>query len=302
MALIPGVEDLDALALFVSVVELGSLSQAGARHGVSQPAASTRLARLERRMGLQLLDRSTAGCTPTPAGAAVVEWSRELLAAAEHMGRALDTLRGSPDGVSIAASLTIAEHLLPSWLAVLHTDRPSTKVKVTVANSATVIELVRHGTVSLGFVETTEPTAGLKRRIVARDCLAVVVTARHPWSRRRTPLQPRQLADTAMVLREPGSGTRATLTSALDRLGLVLADPVLELASTAAVRNAVAAGVAPTVISELAIVDDVRAGRLVTIPVNGLDLTRPLVAIWRGSPPPVLRWLGRSTSEPVSDV
>src|SRR5688572_22049860 len=155
MTLVAGVEDLDALALLVSVVELGSLSQAGARHGVSQPAASSRLARLEAKLGLRLVVRSTTGCVPTPEGAAVVEWSREMLATAERMGRAVLALKGSTGAVSIAASLTIAEQLLPGWLAVLHADRPALKVRVTVANSAAVVALVRDGDVALGFVETT---------------------------------------------------------------------------------------------------------------------------------------------------
>lgn len=296
MTLVPGVEDLEALALLVSVVELGSLSQAGARHGVSQPAASTRLARLESKLGLRLVERSTAGCTPTPAGAAVVEWSREILGQAERMGRAVQALRGSNAAVSIAASLTIAEQLLPGWLAVLHTQRPDSRIRVTVANSTAVVDLVRDGQVVLGFVETTDEIHGLSTRVIGRDRLVVVAPSGHVWRRRRSPLLARQLAETPLVLREHGSGTRVTLERAVAAAGLSLAEPVLELASTAAVRNAVAAGVAPTVMSELAVVDDVAAGRLVIVPTSGLDLGRPLTAVWRGSAPAVLGWLERAAA------
>lgn len=296
MALAPGVEDLDSLALLISVVELGSLSQAGARHGVSQPAASTRLARLERRLGLRLVERTTTGCTPTPAGAAVVEWSREILAHAERMGRAVQALKEPRASVSIAASLTIAEQLLPEWLAVLHAQRPEVKIRVTVANSRAVVGLVRDGAAGLGFVETTDEIHGLRTREIMRDRLVVVAPPQHPWRRRRSPLHARQLADSSLVLREQGSGTRDTLERAITRAGLILADPVLELASTAAVRNAVAAGVGATVMSELAVVDDVASGRMVIVPTTGLDLGRPLTAVWRGSPPPVLSWLERAAA------
>ncbi|MGE0304369.1 MAG: LysR family transcriptional regulator [Acidimicrobiia bacterium] len=101
-----GLGDLRALALLVSVVELGSLFQAAALHGVSQPAASARLDRLESRLGLRLVVRSTRGCVPTPDGAAVVEWSREILALADRTGRAVGTLREVGGAVPIAASLT----------------------------------------------------------------------------------------------------------------------------------------------------------------------------------------------------
>ena len=296
MTLVPGVDDLESLALLISVVELGSLSQAGARHGVSQPAASTRLARLERRLGLRLVERTTTGCTPTPAGAAVVEWSREILGHAERMGRAVQALKESSATVSLAASLTIAEQLLPGWLARLHAQRPEVRIRVTVANSRAVVALVRDGVAGLGFVETTEDIHGLHTRQILRDRLVVVVPPQHPWRRRRSPLRAHQLAETPLVLREQGSGTRVTLERAIARSGLVLAEPVLELASTAAVRNAVAAGVGPTVMSELAVVDDLASGRIVIVPTVGLDLGRPLNAVWKGTPPAVLSWLERAAA------
>ncbi|MCU1368344.1 MAG: LysR-family transcriptional regulator [Ilumatobacteraceae bacterium] len=296
MAVTPGLDDLDALALLVSVVELGSLSQAGARHGVSQPAASMRIARLESRLGLLLVERSTTGCTPTPAGAAMVEWSRDILAHAERMGRAVQSLKDSTAGMSMAASLTIAEQLLPGWLAVVHARHPQTRIKVSVANSAAVIDMVRNGHVGLGFVETPEAIHGLHTRVVAHDRLVVVVSPDHPWRRRRSMLLPRHLAETPLVLREEGSGTRVTLERALARVGLRMVEPVLELASTAAVRNAVAAGVAPTVMSELAVSDDVATGRLATVAVDGLDLARPLTALWRGAAPAVLSLLEQAAA------
>lgn len=296
MAIATGIEDLESLALLVSVVELGSLSQAGARHGVSQPAASMRLARLESKLGLVLVVRSTTGCTPTPAGAAVVEWAREMLGHADRMGRAVQALRSSTAAVSIAASLTIAEQLLPGWLGVLHAQDPGSRIRVTVANSSAVVDLVRDGHVALGFVETTDDIHGLRTREIARDRLVVVVPTGHPWRRRRNPLLPRHLADEPLVLREKGSGTRVTLERALNVLGMTLAEPVLELASTAAVRNAVAAGVAPTVMSELAVADDVIAGRLAVVPTTGIDLTRPLTAVWRGQVPAVLSRLERAAA------
>jgi DNA-binding transcriptional LysR family regulator len=293
MPLMRGLEDLDALAMLVSVVELGSLSQAGARHGVSQPAASSRLARLEAKLGLALIERSPTGCTPTPAGAALVEWSRDLLAHAGRIDGAVHALKETAQTVSLAASLTIAEQLLPFWLAELRIARDDIRIRVTVANSAAVVGLVRDGHVGLGFIETSAPVVGLNSRTVATDRLVVVVGSAHPWRRRRTSLQPGQLADTPLVLREPGSGTRATLEMALTNVGWALCEPVLELASTAAVRNAVAAGVAPTVISALAVAEDVAAGRLHIVAVTGLDLDRPFLAVWKGTPPALLGWLER---------
>jgi DNA-binding transcriptional LysR family regulator len=168
-----------------------------------------------------------------------------------------------------------------------------------VANSAAVVSLVRDGEVALGFVETTEVLHGLQTRVVGHDVLVVVVAPGHPWQRRRAPLRPSHLAERPMILRERGSGTRITLERAMAAQGLTLAEPVLELASTAAVRNAVAAGVAPTVMSGLAVLDDVAAGRLAVVSTAGIDLARPLTAVWKGGQPAVLNWLQRAASREV---
>ena len=281
--------DLRALELFVSTVELGSMSQAAARHGLSQPAASMRISALERRLGLGLLHRTTTGSRPTDAGSVVAAWARELLDSAARMAGAIQSLRTTASSsMTLAASLTIAEQLLPNWLACLREQQPDQRFDVLVANSTAVIEHVRDGRVSLGFIESPQRTFGLTRRTIGTDRLVIAVAAGHPWTRRRAPIEPRQLAEEPLVLREEGSGTRETLRTVLHALGLSLAPPALELSSTVALRNAVAAGVGPTVISELSIRDDVAAGRLVVIPAKQLDMSRPLTAIWRGAMPVAL--------------
>lgn len=202
-----GLDDLDALDLLVSAVELGSISQAAGRHQLSQPAVSMRLSRLERRLGLALLHRSPTGITPTEQGAAVVEWARALLDHAARVGAAVDALRQTGDEhLTIAASLTIAEHLVPRWLANARRAAPHTHVAVTVANSTDVVELVRHGAVVLGFVESDETLRGLRSRVVDHDELVVAVAPGHPWTRRRQPLEPHHLASHRW---SPGNPARA---------------------------------------------------------------------------------------------
>ncbi|MGR6997289.1 LysR substrate-binding domain-containing protein [Yinghuangia aomiensis] len=106
------------------------------------------------------------------------------------------------------------------------------------------MEALRRGACDLGFVEGPWVPDDLHRTVVGRDRLAVVVAPGHPWARRRRPLSGRELADTPLLLREPGSGTRETLQKAL-RPYDGPAVPVLELGSTAPLRSAVARGARP---------------------------------------------------------
>ncbi|MEU4803589.1 LysR family transcriptional regulator [Actinosynnema sp. NPDC023587] len=269
--------DLASLRLLVLVGELGSLGRAARELGVAQPSASKRLSTLERRLGLVLVDRGRRGSALTPAGVVVSERARRVLDEVSGLLAGADALRVERDaGLRVAASMTVAEHLAPVWIGELRRTRPDLHVGLRVTNSETVLGLLRDGAVDLGFVEAPGAVTGLSSRQVAVDRLAVVVPPGHRWATR--PVTATELAATPLVVRERGSGTRDTLDRALPDA----VPPALELGSTTAVRGAVVAGVAPAVLSVLAVALDLADGRLVEVPVEGLDLRRVLRAVWAG--------------------
>ncbi|MET9415490.1 LysR family transcriptional regulator [Streptomyces klenkii] len=274
------VPDLAALELLLAVARLGSLGRAARETGISQPAASGRIRGMERMLGVALVERSPRGSTLTDAGVLVTDWARRVVEAAEAFDAGAEALRGRRDSrLRVAASMTIAEYLLPGWLVALRARRPGTAVSLLAGNSAAVAERLRAGEADLGFVEGIALPAGLSGAVVARDRLVVVTAPAHPWARRRAPLDAGELAATPLILRERGSGTRQVLDAALAAHG-GLTEPLLELASTTAVKAAVVGGAGPSVLSELAIGEELASGRLVEIPVGDLDLHRALRAVW----------------------
>ena len=271
--------DLEALELLVAVAETGSLGQAAARQRISQPSASARMRTLERRLGVRLLVRSPSGSRLTPAGLVVTDWARTVLEPAYALVEGAAALRARQHGrLRVAASLTIAENLMPGWLVTLRDVDPGVHVELSVTNSTHVIERLRGDEADLGFIEGRGAPRDLHSRAVARDRLVVVVAPSHAWARKRRPLRPVELATTPLLLREPGSGTRETLEAALASYGGV-AEPALELGGTAPLRLAAMSGTAPAVLSALAVADEVAAGRLVEVP-NDLSLDRVLRAVW----------------------
>ncbi|WP_432485442.1 LysR family transcriptional regulator [Kineococcus esterisolvens] len=280
----PRVPDLDALELLVAVATTGSVGAAARERGTSQQAASARLRRVERLVGFPLLERGPHGSRPTREGALLVEWARDVLSAAEVLDTGISSLRGARSShLRVASSLTVAEHLLPRWLARLAAERPATRVSLDAVNTEEVARRVLSARAHLGFVEGPDLPTGLTGRVVARDELRVVVPPGHPWARRRRLLAPSDLATARLVQREPSSGTRTSLEAALATALPDLEPPVplLELSSTSAVRSAVLAGAGPAVLSSWAVRDDVHRGRLVAVDVEGVDLTRALRAVWR---------------------
>jgi len=281
----PSTPDLLALELLDSIAELGSLGRAAARHKMSQPAVSMRMSQLERRLGASLLLRTPSGTRLTPAGERVVTLSRRVLAEAQAMMTAIEALVAAESShLRVAASLTVAEHLLPGWLAALHQESPDVVLSVEVTNSAKVLDRVRDGLADVGFVEGHEhELPGLRAVPVRSDRLVVVVDPAHPWSHRTAPLTGAELAATDLIAREAGSGTREILADGLAPWGGIRSR--LELGSSAAILAAAQRGEGPAVLSALAVQTDVDAGRLVIVPTEGIDLTRALRAVWREDRP-----------------
>jgi len=281
----PSTPDLLALDLLDSVAELGSLGQAAARHRMSQPAVSMRMSHLERRLGVTLLRRTTSGTRLTPAGERVVALSRRVLAEARAMMAGVDALVAEERSrLRVAASLTVAEHLLPGWLAALHRESPDVILSVEVTNSAMVLTRVRHGAADVGFVEGHESELpGMETVIVRSDRLLVVVDPGHPWATRRSPVGGAELAATELIVREAGSGTRQVLEDALRPWGGLRSR--LELGSISSILAAARRGEGPAALSALAVADDLGAGRLAAVQTDGIDLTRSLRAVWLADRP-----------------
>jgi DNA-binding transcriptional LysR family regulator len=278
---VPG---LDALELLVGVSRTGSLSRAGAERGISQPAASMRIKSIETQVGVRLVERGPSGSRLTPAGSLLAEWATDVLQAAGRLDVGITSLRETRSThLRIASSLTIAEQLLPGWLTALRAWRPATAVSLAAVNSTSVADLVLTGQAELGFVEGPRIPRGLTTRTVGVDTLLLVCAPASPLARRAgRPLTADELAVLPLVEREAGSGTRASLDAALTAVvtPLLRPTPLLEVSSTTAIRAAVTAGVGPAVVSSLTVQDDLAGRQLIQIPIDGIDLSRHLRAVW----------------------
>lgn len=274
------VPDLISLDLLVSVSELGSINAAAEAHGVSQPAASMRIRSLERVLGLQLLERHRTGSMLTAAGMATVEWANTVLGDTRALIAGAAALRAEGQShLRLAASMTVAEYLVPVWLRQLAAVRPELTVALQMGNTVRVGELVSSGEADLGFVEGERLPGRLHARDVVTDELTVVVGRHHPWARRRRPLGAQELARTPLLMREAGSGTREVLTAELARHNLE-ARASLELGSTTAIKAAAIASSGPAVLSSLAVASELRSGELISIPCPELRLQRTIRAVW----------------------
>jgi DNA-binding transcriptional LysR family regulator len=176
--------DFESLLLLTLVAELGSLGQAAEQMRISQPAASKRLAMLERRLRLALVDRDSRGSALTTEGKAVCQWSERVLAEVDSLMAGVAALRADrDDDLRVASSMTLAEHFLPRWIGALRQRSPDVRVSLMVTNSEQAAALAAGGQIGMGFIEAPTVPPGLSSRQVGADRLVVVVAPNHPWVR-----------------------------------------------------------------------------------------------------------------------
>jgi len=131
------VHDLGALRALREVGRQGSIAAAASVLGVSQQALSARMRTLERAMGVTLLARTPSGSHLTEQGRLVVGWAEDVLDAADRLEAGLRSIRsGVSHRLAIAASQTIAEHLVPHWLVELRTLEQAGAAQATRAQAA----------------------------------------------------------------------------------------------------------------------------------------------------------------------
>lgn len=263
------------LEVFAALVDQRSFTQAARHLGLSQSTVSAHIAELEQRLGLRLVERDRSGVEPTRAGRVLLTPAREALRAERSARMAAAELMGLLRGVLVVGGSTIpAAYLLPGWLSAFRARHPQIELKLRGGDSREVAEAVAQGEADLGVVGGDVSPAGLRRTRVGADELVLIAAPSSRLAGGR-PIALKALAGEPIVLREEGSGTRQAMLAALEAAGLGAGlEVALEVGSTEAVKAAVRAGLGVSLVSSLAVADEVASGALAVVPVAGLKIER----------------------------
>lgn len=206
---------------FKAVGEHQSLSKAARSLNLSQSAVSQQIHQLESAYGTSLLIRTSQGVRLNEAGEMVYRYVTQLLQTWDASKVAVrEHLAAMPTRLTVGASLTIAEFILPQVLARLS---PASQFTLYMANSHDIKDRVVEQDVDLGLIEAPIQTSVLAVRPFLADRLSLVVSHDHPLSTQRR-ITLNQLRRLPLVIREPGSGTRMVMESALGQLDISLND------------------------------------------------------------------------------
>ena len=263
------------LAIFDAVARESSVTRAGERLRISQPAVSRQLKLLEEALGATLVDRLPKGVRLTPAGDLLAGYSRRIFAQADEAERAVAELQGLRRGrLTIGASTTIGIYFLPQLLAGFRTRFPRIDLHMEVANTQVIQQALMEHRVDVAVTEGFIHWPELEARVFLVDEIVPIVPPGHPLaSARRVGL--RRFCAEPLIMREKGSGTREVIEEALGKKGVEVR-PLMSLGSTEAIKRSVAAGVGVAFVSALTIEQEVHDGRLVTFRLHDCPLHRSL--------------------------
>jgi DNA-binding transcriptional LysR family regulator len=268
--------DTRQLAAFVAVVEKKSFSQAAERLGVTQPAVSLQIRALEKRLGVQLLDRSGRRVEPTEAGQRLYRNAQRVLAAEEQLLDELAEGERIAGRFELGASTGPGGSVVPILLGELAQAYPDVSVALTVADTHRIVELVADRALELGVVGFARRHRSVVFEPLFHDQVVLACPPGHRFAGKTVSLD--ELREETLILMQEGAGVREAIEDELREVGVRLRDfdARLELGLQESVRTAVEAGFGVTFISRSAIEAALAAGTLTEARVEGLEPSREI--------------------------
>jgi DNA-binding transcriptional LysR family regulator len=264
------------LQVFHTVARLLSFTKAAETLHMTQPAVTFQVRQLEEYFNTRLFDRTHNRISLTDAGNLVYKYADRIFELYNEMEHSVREMTGEISGaLTIGASTTIAEYMLPSLLGDFKAKYPEVNIHLKVSNTDGIVSMVENNIIDLGVVEAPVGNKNLVVESCSPDKLVAIVPPNHPEAKRQS-LTFTDLLKYPFICREEGSGTREVinewLKSNVDNDGEL--NISMELGSPEAVKGAVEAGMGISVVSSATIQKELKLGTLVAINLDPV-LERP---------------------------
>lgn len=264
--------NLHLLRLFAAVVRTGSFSRAAETLNISQPAISKSVRDFELQVGCRLLDRWPGGARPTREGEILARHAEALFAAERAAENELLSLRNLDSGsLRIGASGTIASYMISEYLGSFHRKYPAIDVHLWSANPRHIADRMAAREIEIALVEGPMEDQNLRTEVWRLDELKLIVSPFHRFASCKSSIESAALEQETLIVRELGSGTREVVSQAL-AAGGIEPKQTIEIGSTEAIKQAVAAGLGVSIVSTAAVADQVELGRLKIVAIKDLQI------------------------------
>lgn len=273
--------NLTHLRTFRTVAQYGSYTRAAEALFLSQPSVYLQVRALERAHGQRLIEQIDRRATPTAAGRVLLRYAERIMALVDEARIAVDDTReGEPVGrLVIGSSFLVTAYLLPYLLHAYRGRHPRVELQTLRLSGYEIEERLLKGEIDLGIHSGAARRSGIAARRFFTDRLVAVAAPDHPLAG-RAGVSLVEMARFPVVDRTEVQSTVMTPRDWLAARG-VRAEVALELPNEAAVRIAARLGMGIAVLSSMLVVEDLKAGHLRTIDVEGLDMQLEMYVVWR---------------------
>ena len=280
--------EIDRLHAFIDAAQTLNFSETAHHLHVSQPTVSKYIQDLERLLGVRLFDRSTAGLRLTEAGQTVLPWARRLVRECGKLENLAKSLQGDVAGrLRIACTTAAGKYILPQLAARFRHRHPHVQFNILSCTQDGAIDRLLDDEAELGVVSFEAGMSGLDCQHFFTDHLILIVPANHPWAGKQH-IEPADLLEVPLLMREATSGTRRALLSELAACDISLddLDVFLEVGNAEAIVASVGAGIGVSFVSRMAAAYALAFECIVEVPVKGFDLRRKICMVRRAMPVP----------------
>lgn len=275
-----------------AVCEFGAISTAAEMLSLTPPAVHSQLRALEENFGCALVSRGHGGFAPTEEGEALLAAYRTARAALERAVHQIDTLSKGLSGTVVLGVVSTAKYYAPRLVALLQEEFPDIEVVLRIGNRARIIQMIETGDLDLVIMGRPPRQPAVTARSIGAHPHLLVVPPGHPLTELEQ-VTPDDILCQHFVMREPGSGTRILTMRFLDEIGEGSEFSYTEMESNETIKQAVAAGLGVAILSGHTVHEELKSGRLVSIPAERL----PIIRHWF-----VLHSAGEELSQPATRV
>ena len=295
----PSSVDLDVLRLrvLVEVVHAGSIAEAARRMAFTPSALSQQIAKLERQLGTQLLERGPAGASPTAIGEVLVRHGERILGELRDAHAAVTAaVTAEPQRLSLGTFATAGKVLVPAALAALRRRHPDAELSLLDLEPPAGYGLVTSRDLDLLITHRYPgvppvPHPGLHREKLLTDPLRLLLPAKHPLSApgRTQHIALAELADEDWISGGPGVPNRTCLHTLASQIGL---EPhvAYETADYQVTLALVAAGLGIALVPA-SMLTDIDHSRITIHHLQGIPPAREISIVHRKNPPALVQEL-----------
>jgi DNA-binding transcriptional LysR family regulator len=278
--------DIDRLNAFLDAAQTLSFSETAKRLHVTQPTVSKYIRDLEQALSIRLFDRSGGGLRLTDAGQTILPWARQLVRECGKLEDLAKSLDGEVTGqIRIACTTAAGKYLLPQLAARFRSRHPHVQIRILSCTQEGAIDRLLGEEAELGVVSHEMDEIGLQCQYFFSDHIILIVSANHPWAGKQY-IEPADLLEAPLLMREPTSGTRRALLAELAAYDISPDDLniFLEVGNAEAIVASVGAGVGVSFVSRMAAAYALAFECVVEVPVLGFDLRRKICMVRRVIP------------------